>query len=86
LYASLATEKTGFRNANLLVNALALRKTGKEAEGLSFLEEWKVKSSDKLTPEWCLQIYNQHNAQNIPANTDQLRLLARLSDYLSAKN
>jgi tetratricopeptide (TPR) repeat protein len=86
LYASLTTEKTSFRNANLLINALALRKTGSEAEGVRLLEGWREKSSDKAIPDWCLHIYHQHNAQNIPGNTDQLRLLERLSDYLSAKN
>ncbi len=86
LYASLTTEKTGVQNANLLINALALRKTGRAAEGLSLLEEWQVNTSDKTIPDWCLQIYNQHHAQNIPANTDQLRLLTRLSNYLDAKN
>jgi tetratricopeptide (TPR) repeat protein len=86
IYATLTTEKTNFRNANLLINALAWRKNGKEAEGIRLLEEWKSKSSDKSTPDWCLQLYHQNNTQNIPANTDQLRLLARLSDYLGAKN
>jgi len=87
MYSALASEKLNFRNANLLINALALKKTGKEVEAINLLEEWKGKSSDKTIPDWCIQAFTQNiSAENLPANTDQLRLLSRLSNYLSTKH
>ena len=87
IYSSLHTEKTMISNANLLVNAFALRKSGMEENGLKLLEQWKEKSSDKTIPNWCIQVYKQNaQGENLPVNSDPLRLLSRLSNYLSAKN
>ena len=87
IYSSLHTEKTMISNANLLVNAFALRKSGMEENGLKLLEQWKEKSSDKTVPNWCIQVYKQNaQGENLPVNSDPLRLLSRLSNYLSAKN
>jgi len=87
IYSSLTTEKINFQNANLLINALALKKTGKEENGTKLLEEWKAKSTDATIPDWCIKAFRQNiKGENLPADTDQLRLLYRLSDYLSAKN
>ncbi len=87
IYSALTTEKSSVQNANLLINALALRKTGMEEKGTRILEEWNQKSSEKSVPEWCLLAFRQNiKGENLPADTDQLRLLYRLSDYLSTKN
>ena len=86
IYSALTTDKRNIQSANLLINALALRKTGLEEDGNKLLKEWKEKSADKVTPDWCLQIFNQNDSGNIPANSDQLRLLERLSVYLGTKN
>jgi len=86
LYASLTLEKNNSKNANLVINALALKKIGKEADGEKLLEDWKENSSDKTIPDWCLSVFNQRGSENIPADTDQFRLLERLSNYLTSKN
>ncbi len=87
IYTSLITEMTDVKNANLLINAFALRKSGMEANGMKLLAQWKEKSTDKTIPNWCLLVYKQNaQGESIPLNNDQLRLLSRLSNYLSAKN
>ena len=87
IYSTLTTEMTPVNNANLLINALALRKSGMEESGTKLLEQWKEKATDKTIPDWCVQIYKQNiQGENLPVNNDQLRLLSRLSNYLSAKN
>lgn len=87
MYVSLTTEKLNVQNANLLINALALKEAGEKENGVNLLENWKAKSSDKSIPDWCLQVFLQNaNGKNPPSDTDQLRLLARLADYLNEKN
>jgi tetratricopeptide (TPR) repeat protein len=86
LYASLASEKLKFRNANLLINAYALRKTGREEDGTNLLESWHETSTDKATSDWCLTTFKTNVPDhNLPANTDQFRLLERLSNILRTK-
>jgi hypothetical protein len=86
IYSSLTKEKTNIQNANLLINALAWKKTGAELNGTQLLNAWKEKSSDKSIPDGILQIFNQGSGDVLPNTTDQLRLLNRLSHYLNTKN
>jgi hypothetical protein len=87
IYSALTTEKTSVQNANLLINALALRKTGMEEEGAKLLEEWKEKSSEKSVPDWCILAFKQNiTGKDLPSDTDQFRLLYRLARYLGTKN
>ncbi len=86
IYSSLIAERENVHNANLMINALALKKTGMEAKGTSLLKEWQLNSSDKSIPNWCLMLYTEDMShENMPVNTDQLRLLSRLNQSLSAK-
>ena len=87
IYSSLNTEMINIKNANLLINAFAFRKSGLEESGTQLLEQWKEKSTDKTVPDWCILVYKQNaKGESLPINNDQLRLLSRLSNYLSAKN
>lgn len=87
IYSSLNTEMTHIKTANLLINAFALRKSGMEATGTELLEQWKEKSTDKTIPNWCIQVYTQNvQRESLSLNNDQLRLLSKLSNYLTAKN
>ncbi len=86
IYSSLTKEKTNIQNVNLLINALAWKKTGSEENGSQLLKAWREKSSDKSIPDGALLIFNQGGEDILPPTTDQLRLLNRLSHYLNTMN
>ncbi len=83
IFLNLTSEKINTSNANLLINALALRKTGTPEKGLMLLEKWSCASSENVLANWCMDLFKQsHQPQASPVNTDQTRLLARLARYL----
>ena len=86
IYESLSTEKVAVKNANLLINALALKKTGASENGATLLKQWEEKSTDKNIPDWCQQAFRQKTPGEIPVDNDQLRLLFQLTNYLSTRN
>jgi tetratricopeptide (TPR) repeat protein len=86
LYSSLTTEWTKATNPDLIINALALRKIGKEEKGTELLRQWLNSSSDKTHPEWCLKLFAQKDqTEPAPKVNDQIRLLLRLNQFLKAK-
>ena len=85
LYSTLTTEWINATTPDLLINALALRKTDKENKGTELLQQWMNKSTDKALAEWCLKLFNQKGqVEPAPKMNDQTRLLFRLAQFLKA--
>jgi tetratricopeptide (TPR) repeat protein len=82
IFSVLTTERVNPPNANLLINALALRKMGMENKGTELLRQWINTSVERGTPDWILSAY-QASAKKIelPVANEQTRLLARLVQF-----
>ncbi len=87
LFLALTTEMIQSKNANFLINALSLRKSGMENKGTEILQQWKNESSNKSLPDWCLSVFNQkEKVSEPPENNVQTRLLMALIRFQTTKN
>ncbi|MBL7871407.1 MAG: DUF5107 domain-containing protein [Cyclobacteriaceae bacterium] len=87
LYNTVSNERIESRDANLIINALALRKMGWPDKGLALLEDWKNNSSDPSLASWCIGLFNRNNQViDPPMANDQTRLISALLNYLKTKD
>lgn len=85
IYSELVSEKISWTNANLVINALSLKRAGLDDKGSELLQQWKNNSLDKSMPDWCLNIYNQSNqSEPPPIVNDQTRVVVALVKFLKA--
>jgi Tfp pilus assembly protein PilF len=84
LYSALTTEKSNVLNANLYLNAMALKKEGNNEAGKQLLEKWAMSASKPEIANWVLHCYQNGVAAPTSLDTDQTRLLTQLVKFLNS--
>ncbi|MEJ1239689.1 DUF5107 domain-containing protein [Chryseolinea sp. T2] len=61
-WQAVIANKTGYRNANMLLSALALKKAGRESEGERLLMDWKKAQPFNKVADWCASAFQGYIA------------------------
>jgi tetratricopeptide (TPR) repeat protein len=74
-FRGVADAKTSRRRGGELITALALRKSGRDAEGEKLLLEWKEKEPDNPMASWSYATYYGEQTADVPEENGSLRVI-----------
>ncbi|HEX8037497.1 MAG TPA: DUF5107 domain-containing protein [Chryseosolibacter sp.] len=73
-----SAKRSGWRQVNDLVTALALRKEGRADEGETLLKEWKEKQPDNEMADWALSVYRGEQPATEPEGNDNFTIIREI--------